>query len=250
MTISRNPFNLFYFNNNGYSGFSNICDKDLLETDLGEDTYNEFFDTRIKPCITTTKYLSDNLGKKLDTEIPDGFLFVPLQVENDTVMSLKTIKTDELVKLVIKVSQKSGIPVVLKIHPKTPKKHYSRTNKTHLADGKNVFLSNGDIRELLNKSKAVFTINSGTGFEALLRMKHVFTYGKSDYQQATHQNITDVDTIIEDINKPVDNKKIKQLLYHWWQEIIDIDDPSYHNKIKKIINGLLDNGKPSHEASN
>jgi hypothetical protein len=231
---------LWYFGNNGYSGFSDITNKDLLKNiDIKNINYDEFYNNRIIPFISKTKYESDN-RKQIESNIPQNeFLFVALQVENDSVMILKQIETIKMIERVIEVSNIVGLPVVIKCHPKAPNSHKISLYVKRLRDNvetknKNIFISEGNVKELLNRCKAVFIVNSGVGFEGLIRLKPVFTFGKADYNQGAYNNYS-VSQIVDVLNQDTDKNKIKQFLYHWWQEIIDFNDNTYYNKIKAKV---------------
>jgi hypothetical protein len=43
----------------------------------------------------------------------------------------------------------------------------------------------GNIHDLVSRSAAIFTINSGVGFESLFHGKPVVTFGNSDYARVT-----------------------------------------------------------------
>jgi hypothetical protein len=231
---------LFYFANEGYNAFSNICNKDLLSVNFGENTYNDFYANRIENTIEQTKYVHDNTNA-VEKDIPKEFLFVPLQVENDTVMKLKNIPTQRLIDHAIEVSKRLDVPLVIKAHPKAPKNNnVLRAVNRRILSEKNCFMSNGDVRQLLDRSVGIITISSGVGFEALLRLKHVFTYGKCDYQQIANPNAT-VDKVCEVLNSPVNEALTKQFLYHWWQEIVDIQDKDLFQKFETKINKWLEN---------
>jgi hypothetical protein len=45
----------------------------------------------------------------------------------------------------------------------------------------------GNIHDLVSRSSAVFTINSGVGFESLFHDKPVITFGDSDYARVTYR---------------------------------------------------------------
>lgn len=71
------------------------------------------------------------------------------------------------------------------------------------------------IHELLPLSKAVVTINSGAGFEALIHLKPVITLGKADYSAATYEckDVEDIKNCKQFINAPADKLQIKKFLY-------------------------------------
>lgn len=233
---------LWYFDNNGYGGFGDIAKKDLLLNVDNTIDYDSFYTSRIEHLARHTKYNLDN-RKSVESNIPSSdFLFVALQVENDSVMSLKSIDSYEMIQRVYEASKELDLPVVVKFHPKGPNRHKIQLKikemTTHNPSKKGLYISDGDVKELLNRCKAVFVINSGVGFEGLIRLKPVYTFGKSDYTQAAYHNYTTPE-IISSINAVHDKNKLKQFLYYWWQEIIDFNHDSYYDKIKsKVLDKL------------
>lgn len=230
----------FYFDNGGYAGFSEICSQNLLSKIPDKRISDAFYENRILPLISETKYDLHNIAK-IENNIPDQFIFLPLQVQNDTVMGLAEITTNNMIGIALETASSLGLPVVIKAHPKSQKKCRVFAYCKDLAQTypSKIFISNGDIRDLLDKSTAIFVVNSGTGFEGLIRMKPVFTYGKSDYQQATYHNYRSIVDITNAINNGINQEKIKVFLYNWWQHIIDIRDPDHYFKIKNKIENRL-----------
>ena len=76
-------------------------------------------------------------------------------------------------------------------------------------------VSDVSINELFPLSKAVVTINSGAGFEALIHLKPVVTLGKADYSASTYEcnSVEDIKNSKQFINAPVDKLRIKKFLY-------------------------------------
>jgi len=232
--------NLFQFDTNGYGAFSAHCDQNILEaTNLDQNIYDKFYDQYITRCITDTKYSEAN-ANPLAPELPKEFILVPMQVENDTVMTLKKIGTDELIRRALFVGRALKIPLVIKPHPKSPRSaplnEFIRGLSKRFPGG--VYVSTGDIRQLLDRAKAVFVINSGVGFEAMLRFKHVFTYGRCDYQQNTFHNLN-AERVLEALAAPIDIARSKRFLYNWWQTITDMNDPQWESKIISAVDDGL-----------
>lgn len=228
--------NLWYFNNGGFSGFSEISNKDLL-TPVDDNILNSFYETEVQNWIKSTKYF---MLQTEVTSLPKKYLFIPLQVANDTVMKLTKIDTEEMCKRVVEVSQKTRIPVILKIHPKSQQTCKNRKLAHRLVkDLDNIYLSTGDIRHLIHHATAVFVINSGVGFESICNLKNTYTFGKSDYSQATRHEY-DVPSILSTLNSPVDEKKIKTFIYNWAKCIINLNDKdNAENKILDVLTSKL-----------
>jgi len=233
--------NQFYFGSGGYSCFSDICHKPLMSGKiLRESVYNDFYEQHIKPCLSDTKYKEKNTAP-LEAAIPNDFIFVALQVEDDTVMTRRFMSTTVMIRRAIDAARMLGIATVIKIHPGTDKQHVSRTAIAALVkSNSDVFVSTADVRLLLDKAIAVCVMNSGVGFEALCRLKPVFTFAQSDYYLGTFQNYTS-DQIATALAKKdvIDPAKLKRFLYNWWQEICDVNIPTFKEKIKNCIDEYL-----------
>ncbi len=125
-------------------------------------------------------------------EIPFGkYIFFPLQVPSDqSIRYFSDFSEEEVVSAVIRWSKKSGVPVVFKPHPVSQK---AMANFEQQVREAGCYWSTAHVYDLLAHAAAVFTINSGVGFEALLHLKPVVTFGRAEYdcvtQKATPQSI-------------------------------------------------------------
>jgi hypothetical protein len=72
--------------------------------------------------------------------------------------------------------------VVFKPHPANPK---SMAEFETLAMQAGAWWSRAHVHDLLAHARAVMTINSGVGFEAMLHVKPVVTFGRAEYDCAT-----------------------------------------------------------------
>lgn len=165
----------------GYSGWSsmqNISKEDLLNLKV-----NENFVIKLKSdylISKESKYQQEN--SELDTSI--DFVFCALQIPTDNVANLSNISTVDMLKSVVNTYRESGIYVIVKRHPLCTDSSVSQI-LSEIQKEKHVIISNSNVHYLLDKCKAVYTINSGVGMEALFYEKPVFTFGKSEYQVCT-----------------------------------------------------------------
>jgi capsule polysaccharide export protein KpsC/LpsZ len=117
----------------------------------------------------------------------------------------------------LSIMDKFDIPIIYKPHPCENQDQNSVVNNLiNLPMFNNVsIVSDISIHELLPLSKAVVTINSGAGFEALIHLKPVVTLGKADYSASTYEckDIEDIKNSKQFINNPVDELRIKKFLY-------------------------------------
>ena len=113
-------------------------------------------------------------------EIPAGpYIFMPLQIPHDqSIKYFSDLELEEMVSVTLDWSTKSGVPVVIKPHPVNKK---SMAVFEQLARKSGAHWSIASIRDLIEYSTGVFTINSGVGFEALFQLKPVAIFGKAEY---------------------------------------------------------------------
>lgn len=114
-----------------------------------------------------------------------GFILVPLQIERDTVESLAFRSPLDFYRDVVRIARAAGYRVVLKAHPLSNSERYRAFLDDVTKGDEGVVESQAPINELIAHSLAVFTINSGVGFEALLHGKPVVVGGGCDYRWAS-----------------------------------------------------------------
>lgn len=173
----------------GYSGWSSLC---VSDSEIEE--INKLSIENIKKSFEEyqNKYINNNISKykqpKLNHEyvFPEKFAFFPLQVFNDSVMSLSYFNPYELLEKLIEIFSKNKEYLVIKRHPRCNLKEVEEL----LSKNENnpyLIIYNGSIHDAIDKSEVVYTINSGVGFESLFHLKPVVTFGKCDYQTATFE---------------------------------------------------------------
>jgi len=210
----------FYFDKYGYAGWSELA-KSYTEPDI---TMKEVLET-IDIC---NYFIDNNISKApqpFHTDIPEKpYILVTGQLITDTVSKLAYIKCNELPKLIRKVYKDTKYNVVFKPHP---------------LDKSSEGVS-GSIHELIKHSEAVFTVNSGTGFEALMQGKRVFTAGDCEYKWVTTElrNEQDIIDSIELVEKPPQYGKMIRFLHHCFNEhFVDAyDDNSIRRKLSRVVN--------------
>lgn len=206
------------FDNKGYSGWSSLCDeniKDILKN-ISQEKANHFFNKFAEKYITTnqSKYKQPDNN---NFDFPKNFIFFPLQTIHDSVMKHSYIDPIKLIKNIIQILYKLNTPLVIKRHPRC---NNIELSKLLIKYRNKIITYDGSIHTAISKAKTVYTINSGVGFEALLHLKPVVTFGKSDYMSLT-KNIKYLDEVklepfyeLSDINKNM----IKRFLYYYINE--------------------------------
>ena len=188
---------------NGYSGWSGINDFDLdsliEKLPLDEVKIN---------AKKWEKYIHSNASKYKQAEIGkdekasktwkftdnSDFVFFAGQIFKDSVIRCSNFGDyRNTIKTAFKAFSDAGIKVVYKPHPigiqKDAKEDKEFLNELLSLKYPNIYISMDDhsVHELIDKSVATVTINSGVGFEAILHKKPVFVLGKSDYTFIAHE---------------------------------------------------------------
>lgn len=170
-----------YFDKCGYSGWS----EGIINYNPSKFYPNHLFFIR--------NYIKNNESKIKQpdyTVVPkQPYVLVLMQKPSDTVSKLAKIDTILLSQYVNEVYKDTDINVYSKPHPDSYKM---------ITYGENI---KGSIHPLISHAKAVYTVNSGSGFEALMHLKHVYTSGDSDYTSVT-TNIETLEDIKNTMNLP------------------------------------------------
>ncbi|WP_249870467.1 capsular polysaccharide export protein, LipB/KpsS family [Oceanobacillus saliphilus] len=131
------------------------------------------------------------LRKENKFEWPREYIFVPFQVARDTQIfynSPNINRMEQLVEVVLGAvddlnsTQKRNVKIVIKEHPEDMSRNNYRKLKRRYKDNENIiFIQKFDIKQLIERSLAVVTINSTVGIEALAQHKKVITLGDAAY---------------------------------------------------------------------
>lgn len=121
---------------------------------------------------------------KAEGLVPDGpYIFFPLQIPHDqSIRYFSDVAEIDVVSALLAWAKERGIAVVLKPHPANLK---SMQPFEALAREHGAVWSDANIDDLITHAAAVYTINSGVGFESLLRLKPVVTFGRAEYDCVT-----------------------------------------------------------------
>jgi hypothetical protein len=129
------------------------------------------------------------LGEPDDAPVDTGAqwvpsIFVPMQIPHDqSIRYFSDFALDEVLEALIAWGERAGVAVVLKPHPANPgvmKQYMARHPESTWLRWRDE-----NIHDLIDQCSAVFTVNSGVGFEALLHGKPVVTFGRAEYDCVT-----------------------------------------------------------------
>jgi hypothetical protein len=105
------------------------------------------------------------------------YIFFPLQIPHDqSIQYFSDVEEIEVVKSLVEWAKDNNVAVVLKPHPANLK---AMKQFEVFVDNVTVFWSKVNVYDLIEYSTAVYTINSGVGFESLLHIKPVVTFGRA-----------------------------------------------------------------------
>jgi hypothetical protein len=122
------------------------------------------------------------------------YVLVLSQVQGDSVLELARFSSGQMILTVQRAAARCGRPAVVKFHPRCDDLRFRAVIGVAVAKC-GARIVDAYIDDLLSRAALVAVVNSGTGFEALLRLRTVMTFGRCDYQTATHP-ITDLDEVM------------------------------------------------------
>jgi len=166
-----------YFDRMGYSGWAELAERrDLFEEAVttNDTAATEFFDRLHGETIgaNASKFEQPNTFFSM----PKGrFVFMPLQLSYDSVIALSRIDFVTYYELVRNWAASRQLNLVVKPHPSAAKNpitaNVCQATQKVLRDAEthsHVYVTSASIHQIIPRSEAVFCINSGVGFEALI----------------------------------------------------------------------------------
>lgn len=111
------------------------------------------------------------------------YVFFPCQIPHDeSILFFSPFDELEVIEAVVDWAKTHHVHVVFKKHPKNLE---SMAPLVKAATGSYIHWSEASVHDLIEGCAAVFTINSGVGFEALLHKRPVVTFGHTEYDAVT-----------------------------------------------------------------
>ena len=191
-----------YWDKLGYSGWSEAKSK-------YDPTYPMTIEEISEIENICTKYIDNNESKILQPEnanVPDHpYVLVLGQRPHDMVAQHAYIDTVQLSRMVVQAFKNSDLRVYTKPHP------MSKATKYH---GIKI---EGSVHKLIAGARYIYTVNSGSGFEALMHGKTVYTSGESDYTPVTI-TVKSLEEIVETAYSNIPNYKIIHYLRYCFKE--------------------------------
>lgn len=187
---------LFSFDSKGWgAGVSSYPCISYTSGDPGSPTFDHYRENLVTRNISKFSQPDRMTADKMraDGLIPEGdYIFFPCQIPNDeTLLYFSDVDEEVFVKALSMWANENSIHVVFKGHPI---KLSSMEPLMAVGTGPFVRWSDASIHDLIENAAAVYTINGGTGFEAMFHDKPIVTFGRVEYDAVTIAgNIRDLD---------------------------------------------------------
>jgi hypothetical protein len=120
-------------------------------------------------------------------EAPGPFVFLPLQVLDDTVVALQRLSTLDVLERAGTLARDTRRHLVLKRHPRCANEQVAGAIARAVGRNPYVVQTDASIHAILPACDAVLVANSGVGFEALIHHRPVYAFGRSEYELATRR---------------------------------------------------------------
>ena len=227
----------FTIDRKGYAGYSEPAStKNYFEISQSIDLTKsrEFFDKFSTEFINTNT--SRQYQPEMELDIDEPYVFLAGQLSYDSVVAnLSYINPPQ--EYYNTIAEVVNCKVVYKRHPAELVE--GKTNKLSMPRYPNVIPYTGSIHTAIKNAMAVYVINSGVGFEALLHKKRVFTAGKCDYYPVTNvlKNLNDVKNSVGLLDQPIDEDALVRYMYHLINDVyVNVySRKSIRDKILQIV---------------
>lgn len=188
-----------------------------------------------------------------------SYVFVPFQVHDDTQVIIHSPYIRDMKELTAWVAESvkrhnqtnnDNLRIIIKEHPSdSGRTNYDSLKKMY---PEITFLRTYSTEALINKAKAVITINSSVGIESLLKHKKVITLGNAGYSidgiVKKASSIEDLASALDCIETNVDKNLINHFLYYIryiysvegsWRRPSEIHLQSVKKRIEDIFAGTF-----------
>lgn len=169
---------LFSIDISGWGGDNTfaLSDKSVPHEDYFHQYINEFVVKR-----------KSKFEQPMDSALPpinEPFILFTCQLPHDqNVINQSNVSVENALKSVLNFAKLWNLNLVIKAHPINRAAMVPLKSMVENFGYKNSFWTeDSNIHTLLEHCQALYTVNSGTGLEAILHRKPVFTFGRSDYK--------------------------------------------------------------------
>jgi hypothetical protein len=221
-----------YADRTGYSGWSEIARHAFDPATIDAARAEAFLATRIEAQV-----LSRGLSKEPQARsgaarsLPSGYTLLALQVPRDAVLRLADLTVGQM--LVPLLSRAADQPLVLKLHPATRDPAFAARIRALHDPPRGVHVVDDHIHDLIRGAARVVTVNSGTGFEALMLGRPVIACGASDYHHLTQRARTadDLAAALDRTLPAPDRPTLARYALWYAAQQIDVTAPGWEDRI-------------------
>ncbi|MGP5302222.1 capsular polysaccharide export protein, LipB/KpsS family [Psychrobacter celer] len=203
----------------GFAGYSKMANdfSDIEECTSNIESFilDENFD------YLHQKYVVNNVSKYHQKEkafaCEDEYVFVALQVLTDLVADIAFFDGIQMLRTIAQYYKNTATKVVVKRHPYCNSLSMQLLIENLLNEGA-IIVSDASIHSIIENANAVFVVNSGVGFEALMHLKPVIVCGQCDYAYAVSSQVKTPQELLQYLEKDeflIDTQKVKKLLYYY-----------------------------------
>ncbi|MGE9553600.1 hypothetical protein ACQPT2_20950 [Erwinia amylovora] len=231
---------LFGIDRYGYSGWSEIADQAREWPDISaiSDEHAGEVIAKYRQKFKKKRISKYPQPNEENVELPAEYIFFPLQVSNDPVSQFSPFNMLDMLKRAAELARRTGITLLVKRHPFCPSVAVEKTLQQLTEDNPLVKVVNLNVHTLIEHARAVMTVNSGVGIEALIDGAAVYASGKSEWFEAANviASLDDIDAIFSEDPCYMDSwqkKLIAYLLDSYW--IDPSDYTAIEHKIEQII---------------
>ncbi len=186
--------------------------------------------------------------------LPEKYVFLPFQVHTDSqVMIHSDIRSmQELTTIVLNAVEKyrkdtgEDFYLVTKEHPSDIGKINYQKFYQSLVNKPIIVLEHGNTEELISKAKAVITLNSSVGLEAIFFYKPVITMGRAFYNiEGLVYHVTQINELNKILKQAFEYKPNEELIqkffYHLrFRYLLNVDTKQLNEgDIQTVVNRLL-----------
>lgn len=171
-------------------------------------------------------------------------IFFPLQIRHDqSIQYFSDYKFDDVLQAVLDWGEQRGVEIHLKAHPANPKlmqeylKRYPQTASRKWRTE--------NVHDLIEECDAVFLVNSGVGFEALLHAKPIVMFGRAEYDcVAIRAQPNNIDAAWDVCRKSQPKQLVKAYsqFFDWFttEYAVDMSRVGVRDRsLKRVVNQIL-----------
>ena len=216
---------MFSIDSKGWAGGASVYPFNSIFNDNIDSKAFEMFRER---ALTNESKIAQPSFRELN--LPENFVLFACQVPTDqTIKFHSKVDVGKALMYTLQTTQRLNIPLVVKPHPSRQDTQVFLKNA--VSNFKHaIWLPNASIHQLIQMSKCLVVVNSGTGMEALLHKKPVVTFGKAEYDCVANPATRDtLDHVLN--NLTYDQQNVYKFFDSWYNWCYDTDNIETFNKL-------------------